>query len=283
MNKFKSVWYGLSPIALAIIISSCGDSVKPEEQVKQFAADFATKVSNNQKDSLAAIWPDVAKADSLALTFVADSIRVEPTQTAGQYKVTMGSADMLVTLAEDGKMTVGETHGLFAYPDDKVSMALATGWITKDLNDTQIAERFTDSLFVNSLADNLIAGLKSKLRASCKCVSSNMSTFTKTYAITVTNSNDFDVPSEAYTILATEWGWDCDRLMDVPGKTKSLGGVMVKANSSATLPVPGTYDLEYSSGFKTNIRINYTKDQAVKNLLHPTGNEYNEYLEKKNK
>lgn len=86
-----------------------------EKEVAKFAADFATKVSKNQKNSLLEVWPDVAKADSLALTFNADSIAVEPTQTEGQFKVNFGNADMIVTVAEDGKMTVGEAKGLFAW------------------------------------------------------------------------------------------------------------------------------------------------------------------------
>ena len=44
-----------------------------KKEVAKFAADFATKVSNNQKDSLLAVWPDVVKADSLALAFSPDA------------------------------------------------------------------------------------------------------------------------------------------------------------------------------------------------------------------
>ena len=113
-------------IVQAACMASCTDAKK---EVKMFATDFATLVSHNQKDSLLAVWPDVAKADSLALTFNPDSIKVEPTQTEGQFKVNFGNADMIVAVAEDGKMTVGETNGLFAWPEEKLQFAKKlVGW-----------------------------------------------------------------------------------------------------------------------------------------------------------
>ena len=268
---------GIVLIVLAAMMASCTDAKK---EVAKFAVDFATKVSKNQKDSLLVVWPDAAKADSLALTFNPDSIKVEPTQTEGQFKVNFGNADMIVAVAEDGKMTVGETNGLFAWPEDKVSMALATGWITKELNDLQKQERFADTLFINSLADKLMSGLKSKLKASCKVASSNWSQGIATYTINVQNDNDFDIPADAYSFVVAEWGWDCDRLADVLVGTKTLDGVLVKANSSEKCPVPGTYDCEYSS-LRVSVKLQYNKEQAVKNLLKPTGNEYEEYLKQK--
>ena len=60
----------------AILLTVC--SKDTTEAVRQFAADFAIKVSKNQKDSLLSVWPDVAKADSLVLSFVEDSIKIEP-------------------------------------------------------------------------------------------------------------------------------------------------------------------------------------------------------------
>ena len=93
-----------------------------------FATDFATLVSHNQKDSLLAVWPDVAKADSLALTFNADSISVEETETTGTFKVKLGpNKELLVTRAEEGNMSVGETHGLFAWPEEK--LLFAKNWL----------------------------------------------------------------------------------------------------------------------------------------------------------
>lgn len=265
-------------IVLAALIASCSST---EKEVAKFATDFATKVSKNQKNSLLEVWPDVAKADSLALTFNADSIAVEPTQTEGQFKVNFGNADMIVTVSEDGKMTVGETKGLFAWPEDKVSMALATGWITKDLNDIQKQERFADTLFINNLAGKLMDEVKSKLKASCMASSINIHAGTSVWSITVKNDNDFDIPADAYSLVLTEWGFDVERLVDVPVGTKTLDGVMVKAKSSEKCPVPGTYDYEYSS-LKVSVKMKYSKEQAVNNLLKPTGNEYEEYLKQKN-
>jgi len=67
-----------------------------KKEVAKFAADFATKVSNNQKDSLLAVWHDVVKADSLALAFRLDSIVVEETETKGRFKVSFGQGANIV-------------------------------------------------------------------------------------------------------------------------------------------------------------------------------------------
>ena len=264
-------------IVLTAILASCSSAKK---EVAKFAADFATKVSKNQKNSLLDVWPDVAKADSLALSFNVDSIDVEPTQNEGQFKVNFGNADMIVTVAENGKMTVGESNGLFAWPEDKVSMALATGWIKKDLNDMQKQERFADSLFINHLADKLMDGLKTKLKASCMTSSINNQEGTATYTITVKNDNDFDIPADAYCFALTEMGFNFDTMNDVPVRTNTLGGVKVQAKGIAKCPVPGTYDYEYSS-LRVSVKIEYNNEQAIKNLLKPTGNEYEEYLKTK--
>jgi len=61
---------GSALVVLATFFTSCTDAKK---EVAKFAADFATKVSDNQKDSLLAVWPDVVKADSLALAFSPDA------------------------------------------------------------------------------------------------------------------------------------------------------------------------------------------------------------------
>lgn len=65
--------------ASAIVLTlagSCSDG--NEKAVRDFATDFATKVQNHQTDSLAAIYPGIEAADSIALTLVADSITVTP-------------------------------------------------------------------------------------------------------------------------------------------------------------------------------------------------------------
>ena len=86
-------------------------------------------------------------ADSLALTYDVEKIGIEATQTEGQYKVNFGDATMLVTMSEDGKITVGETHGLFAYSPERLSFAKSTGQFIDSLDDKTNAERMADEEF----------------------------------------------------------------------------------------------------------------------------------------
>ena len=267
------------PIALAIIVSSCGNT--PEEQVKQFAADFATKVSKNQKDSLAAVWPDVAKADSLALTFNADSIVVEPTQTPGQYKVTFGDADMLVTLTEDGKMTVGETHGLFAWPAKSYDLAKNTGQWKEGLNDIEQAERMNDTLFVKYLNDKIageiIADLKSKVRVTKSTITNHdLDNLRATGIVVVSNQSNRQLEGNEYVVIA--------RLYDVTGffgtkeflGNRKLTGKAIPANGQVT------YSFSYSLGaWPVDPECSISINPNIENVMEgyqPTGKEYEEYL-----
>lgn len=260
---------------VAVLFMACDNSMK---EARQFAEELSAAIAAGDTTTLSRIFPDAVKADSLVLTYTADSLKVEE---HGDTLHILFSKDVSLDVVKnaEGKLLVTSSYGIFAYPADKMSMALATGWITKDLNDTQIAERFTDSLFVNSIADNLMAGLKTKLKATCNVESFDWNAGT-TYAIIVTNNNDFDIPADAYRLILMESYFDTELEESVISESKSLDGVMVKAKSSEKCPVPGKYDPEYGS-INVALKINYTKDQAVKNLFHPTGNEYAEYLSSK--
>ncbi len=260
---------------------SLSESDSGDKDVKEFVAKFAQAVEGGDRATIDAMYPDAKNAESLALKYNADSMRIEEMQAENQFKVHLGKTDLVLTKDENKQIKVKESFGLFVWPEDKMDFALATGWVTKELNDVQIAERFADEGFVNSLSEKLLLGLKTKLKATCGSVSNYASGMSK-YHVTVNNNNDFDVPADAYSVSLTEIGWDADLLEDVPVGTKTLGGVPIGARSVARIPVPGNYDYEYSS-FKVALRVNYGKEQALKNLLKPTGNEYAEYLAGKGK
>lgn len=260
---------------------SSSGSDSGDKDVKEFVAKFAQAVEGGDRATIDAMYPDAKNAESLALKYNADSMRIEEMQAENQFKVHLGKTDLVLTKDENKQVKVKESFGLFVWPEDKMDFALATGWVTKELNDVQIAERFADEGFVNSLSEKLLLGLKTKLKATCGSVSNYSSGMSK-YHVTVNNNNDFDVPADAYSVVLTEIGWDADLLEDVPVGTKTLGGVPIGARSVARIPVPGNYDYEYSS-FKVALRVNYGKEQALKNLLKPTGNEYAEYLAGKGK
>ena len=132
----------------ALTLVSCGGASSEEakekalDSVKVFAVDMATKVSKNQKDSVVMAYADAAKADSLALSFVADSVKVLEIDSV-TFSADFGGGKVIgVKKDVQGKLTVFESKGLFAYPDKDLDFAKKTGMWTDSLTDAQFAERF---------------------------------------------------------------------------------------------------------------------------------------------
>lgn len=72
-------------LMFALMLVSCVD--KTQEQLRDFAIDFAQKVSKNQVDSLKEIYPKATLFDSLALTVVTDSIIVKESGKKNEFVV----------------------------------------------------------------------------------------------------------------------------------------------------------------------------------------------------
>lgn len=264
-------------VALTALVTSCSDV---KQEVKQFAADFATKVSNNQKDSLLAVWPDVAKADSLALAFSPDSIVVEEAETKGRFKVSFGQgANIVVKKGEDGNISISESRGLFAYPDSKLSFAKITGWIEKDMSDIEIAERFQDTLFVAGLGDSILKEIKNSLVV----VDDHYDVMELTglghtpWHITVKNKSSYDIQKTDYHVSGV--------LEDEYGRriSKSIPGIDISSNSTSDI----LYDLKPGNALPTivtpKIVFDINAEEALTKYYIPKGNEYKEYMSRKEK
>ena len=100
----KTMKKNLLMFAAAVMLAACTGN-KELETVKQFANDFATKVSNNQVDSIRALYPDAALCDSFALSFVLDSISVEKNEETGNYHVLISDGiDFVISFMEDNQL-----------------------------------------------------------------------------------------------------------------------------------------------------------------------------------
>ena len=106
----KKIIYALA-LLVSLTIVSCGSDV---EKVKTFSIDVANKVSKNLKDSVEMLYPDAAKADSLALSFIADSVVVAPADSADMYVVDFGGGKEMTVEVKDDSMVVVGSKGLFA-------------------------------------------------------------------------------------------------------------------------------------------------------------------------
>lgn len=138
-----------------------------DDPVKIFAEDFGRKAAANQLDSVRLLYPGAAKADSLSLTFNADSIKIEETATPGTFVVTYSPlASMTIKRSEQDSITVVDTKGLFAYPKARIDSARKTGQYADSLPDSELAARMNDSLFVEFLAKNFQRELSKNVRAT---------------------------------------------------------------------------------------------------------------------
>ena len=278
MKATSKVSIGLTLVALAFFVSSCEKSATPEEQVKQFAINFAEKVSKNQKDSLTAIWPDVVKADSLALAFAADSISVEPTQTAGQYKVNFGNADMLVTMAEDGKMTVSETHGIYAWPADDIDFAKKTGQWKDGLNDLEQAERMGDKEFKTLVTADFSKKMQDALKAEKKIIMIKDQVNPPEpgiMAAIIRNNSDIDISGTDYQVIfkiGTLYGG----MEDISDEEKPGKDISAKDTVQVTC-----YWGLHNSPIEARVKMKLSNEQLFNKYFKATGNEYEDYLKTK--
>ena len=132
----------LTPILLLsiLILAACGP--KPEEQVKRFAMDFAQKASKNQIDTLKSVYPDVINADSIALSFNSESIKILPLDDDGINFRIRYSPDASIELIRNkkGEIKVIESRGIFLFPDTLVSLAESWGLWNKKFSDAELSK-----------------------------------------------------------------------------------------------------------------------------------------------
>lgn len=287
----------LVPMILALLLfSACNKNA----EVKQFAADFAEKVSKNQVDSVRALYPDAAKCDSFSLAFNADSIQVAETETAGLYKVTMGNADFTVQKTEDGKMTVKESHGLFAYPADRMDLAKKTGQWNSSITDLEFSKRMEDTMFPSWIQSKMADAMKSlvkitKSNVSKKHISDYWTSSEKdvcTYTIEVSNETDQEIGGNDYTISAIEtWKYFEDGWADLSfrettkrqSSSKMLTGKPIPAKGSVTYSWNRSFEGSHHFGYKdfdVNATVNFTSNKASFGYKF-TGKEYEEYQNSK--
>ena len=287
----------LVPMILALLLfSACNKNA----EVKQFAADFAEKVSKNQVDSVRALYPDAAKCDSFALAFNADSIQVAETETAGLYKVTMGNANFTVQKTEDGKMTVKESHGLFAYPADRMDLAKKTGQWNSSITDLEFSKRMEDTMFPSWIQSKMADAMKSlvkitKSNVSKKHISDYWTSSEKdvcTYTIEVSNETDQEIGGNDYTISAIEtWKYFEDGWADLSfrettkrqSSSKMLTGKPIPPKGSVTYSWNRSFEGSHHFGYKdfdVNATVNFTSNKASFGYKF-TGKEYEEYQNSK--
>ena len=275
MKKIKYLLLGM----IAVMASCVGGG---NDEVKNFAIDFATKISKNQVDSIRAFYPDAEKMDSFALDFNPDSIDVTETETPNVFRVSFSSnKNMLVQRADDGKLTVKESHGLYAISPKEMDFALKTGWVKQDMPDVQLATQMADTAFVSFLAKKAKETLKSNL-----VVKGWDCTWTwglEALFVVIENKGDVDVSANDYAVksmvdVRDNWG-------GIPPQRGHVSVADVKAHETKKMRINMAEYPDPESKSQINVRSTISTiisdEDAINKYLIPTGNEYKEYLESK--
>lgn len=181
-----------------LFLSSCSHDKKatPEDEVRRYGKYFVEKLSANQLDSLKSSYPDLLAADSV-MKIQSDTILVADNGSS-KYDVTLAEGITLkVSRADDGKISVTESHGLFAFPADKLATAKKTGLWYASLTDKQLSERMKD--------DGFFAYIRSKQPSAGNIITigkfvSQSEGFGGTGYYTLTNNTDVAISGADYTI-----------------------------------------------------------------------------------
>lgn len=146
-------------------VVSCSQNQKSkEDDIKEFALVFAEKAFQNQIVYLKLVYPGIENADSVALKYEAEEIEVNPLENGNEYEVIL-NPDVKIWIArnEDGSLSVIESTGLFAYPEQLMGIAIQTGLWDENLSEVDQSKRMHVQNFFDYLSskkvdpDNLIS------------------------------------------------------------------------------------------------------------------------------
>ena len=264
----KKIIYA-SALLVSLTIASCGSDV---EQVKTFAIDVANKVSKNHNDSVVMLYPEAAKADSLALSFIADSVVVAPADSADMYVVDFGGGKEMTVEVKDDSMVVVGSKGLFAYAPDDFDFAKKTGMWVDSLSDVENADRIAQK---DEFRKYLMASFKApKVLSVVQGRGSNNGgmfamDFYGTVRYIVKNNSDKPIKGKDYrfTYRREDRGF--------PSRP-SMAGRDLAPGASTTYSI-GCGMWTIVSG--ASVVYTATKEQQFDQYFEPQGGEFDQYLE----
>lgn len=270
--------------AMLVALTACNGvgGANDAEQVRAFASKFIQFVKSNNHDSIVAIYKGLEGLD-VRFAELGEEMNVEEDAgSPGTFKVTMGDADFTVERAQDGTMSIVESHGLLAYDASKVDFARKTGQFKDGLNDVEQAQRMCDEGFdeylINKINNNLMSGLQIVSRSGIDYgVGEGGMMEPSGYSVTVKNNSDYTIPGNCYSVV---FRWidmvedDYYGYRDVKS-SQTKGGVDLAPGQSETFSV---HRIGYSPS--ASLSKHGLGDDALNNF-NPTGTEFDEYLSTK--
>ena len=269
-------------------------------EVKSFMTELSAAVSAHDTTAISKMFPEAWKADSLSLSFDIDDIHIEKLENGNYLVVLDDGRDITISKNEtENSLSIIESHGVFAYPKDKIVFAQNTGWYDKALNDVQNAARLSDTLFITWMKDKVAEELKKLVKVSKTSIvkgeprhMEGLGTTDEaiiTYTVVVSNETDMDISGNDYSILAKITWVACENytyinkvIREPESENKTLSGKPIPAKGTATY----TWEEQdiimahiWNEDYAISCTLNYTPSMdTMMSAYHFTGKEHAEYL-----
>ena len=263
---------------MALLLLSCSGN---EKAVRDYALQFAKAVTNGDQAQIVKMYPDAALADSLALSFVEDSIKIESNEKGDSILIHYTSEIWVRALKdENDSIKIVSSKGLFAYPADQLALAKSTGQYADNFDDKGNAERMADKLF----QVYLVKKVKDKIKESLKIVSTKGCDYAmgeggimspSGFIATIENQSDIMIEGKAYKVVFSVIDFDTEYMRDITTH-RPLAGKDIKPGEQIPFKVSAYTD----SRFSANVQVQDIGNDLLASYK-PIGNEYEEYLASK--
>lgn len=261
-------------LMLMAFVASCSDGKK-----KEFAEQVAGYVKGNEVDELKEVYPE-AEFDSIGFAKDFEEIEIEPVKGTDRVRANFGKVAYMEFVEEkDGTMTIVESAGLAAFPQEKLDIAKKTGMVKKGMTDIEMDELMKDSSFFAWIArksspDNIISITPGKCIVTPRKYAEGMNS---TWSLTLTNNSNVDIQGSDYTIGYTaSIPQSSDGTVPNAIVPYSHDGMDLKKGESKTITITRIADRLSNAKIKWNISpVQLTKFAGY------SGNEYAEYKKEK--
>ncbi len=271
--------------AVVGVLAGCnGLGSSDANQVKDFANKFVQFVKSNNHDSIVAMYKGL---EGLNVRFadLAGGVEVEEdSNSPGTFTVKIGNADLTVVRAQDGTMSITNSHGLLAFDPQKLDFARRTGQFKDGLGDVEQAQRMCDVGFeeylINKINDNLMSGLQIVSRSGYDYAEGEGGEMSPMgYKVTVRNNSNSTIPGSCYSVVIGESGFTIDDYGDFRDfyKPHKRDGVDLAPGQSETFSVHLSY---VGARFSAKLNKHGLGEDALNNF-NPTGTEFDDYLSTK--
>ena len=256
-----------------------------DQEARQLVEQFAKAVETGDNLVIHNLYPN-CNADSLVFKYDKNNIQIERKENEWLVK---GADDVVLIIVknEDNTIKIKESYGIFSYPDSLLTVAKATGWYDKNLNDIQNAERLSDGGFIKWLKEYIKRAIKDNVKISKKSqylddnfdnainVYAHGCDFKCTHTITISNENNFVIPSKDYYISVIHKSNDNYDYFQT--NKRSIGGKSIPANGTVSYTWQDVH-FEGTWSYEDDVMLVYNPSlDKMPELSFFTGTEYEEY------